>query len=411
MELLVRAGRDDHRVIAELCAPASAGLRLAGALPLSAVVADAPVAAERTQLRETVEAAGLPLLIDPLTFLLADRQAPAHPWSRLPFAIADQLAVADLADGGVQDELIDRVIAFQRQLGATVLIPPYVFMPRRDDGWLDLQLSLLRRTARYLERESVDLPVAPIFAGALRQFGPKSAWGDGVDRFLATCRQLNTKFVGLSLSWSGQGRDSLDALTALLTTTQHAASQARIVGWRQGLYGLSEVAVGAAGYETGPGHSERAAYTSLMRSRRPRPPSPYEESPHGSAFVYLAPLGRSIRRKEALALLQDSAAKAALLCTDDTCCPNGATSMTTAWRQHAVRARARQLRALSQMPGQVIWRLTKISQDSDHAAVVARTANEVLAAASIKLRVPAESFTHLARAADAIRAQAASVVA
>lgn len=108
MELLIPAGRDDHLVVADLCSPATTGLRSARQLPFKAVVADAPVAATRPQLRETVEAAAVPYLIDPMTFLLQDEQATDQAWARLPFAVAERMHPEDLAEGGHQDELIDR---------------------------------------------------------------------------------------------------------------------------------------------------------------------------------------------------------------------------------------------------------------------------------------------------------------
>ena len=57
MELLIRASRNDHTMIEKLCAPASAGLWATRRLPLSGLVADASVAAERAQLRKVAAAA------------------------------------------------------------------------------------------------------------------------------------------------------------------------------------------------------------------------------------------------------------------------------------------------------------------------------------------------------------------
>ncbi|MDQ1746703.1 MAG: hypothetical protein QOD07_966 [Frankiaceae bacterium] len=412
MDLIIRAGRDDHRVIAELSAPATTGLRLARAVPFTAIVADAPVAAARPELRETAESAALPFLVDPMTFLLADVQPPAHAWARLPFAGAEALRPADLAHGDVQDELVERVIMFQREQGATLLIPPYVYMGKRDDGWLPVQLSLLRRTARYLERENVDLPVAAIFAASLRQFGPQAQWREGLDAFIARSQELNTRFVGLSLSWSEQGKDSYDTLAMLLTVTRHAAGRAPVIAWRQGLYGAALTAAGAQGYETGPGHSERGMYPTLMSDRRPRPPRPDDDGPNGFgvANVYLGPLGRSLRRADARVLLEDMPMRARLLCQDDACCPDGAGSMVTDWRQHATRARASQLADLARMP-QSSWRLNQIARDAERAALIARDASEVLHRGGRDVTVPHASFEHLAAVADAVRAEAGSDVA
>lgn len=90
MDLLIRAGRNDHTVIEKLCAPASAGLWLPRRLPLAGLVADANVAADRPQLRKAAAAAGIPYLVDRVTPLLQDEQAPDHRWARLPFATAER---------------------------------------------------------------------------------------------------------------------------------------------------------------------------------------------------------------------------------------------------------------------------------------------------------------------------------
>lgn len=84
MELLIRASRNDHTMIEKLCAPASAGLWTTRRLPLSGLVADASVAAERAQLSKLAATAGIPYLIDPVTPLLQDEQAPDHPGPGCP---------------------------------------------------------------------------------------------------------------------------------------------------------------------------------------------------------------------------------------------------------------------------------------------------------------------------------------
>ena len=46
MDLLIRAGRGDHLLVKDLCAPAASGLWPLRELPLTGVVADAQVAVE-----------------------------------------------------------------------------------------------------------------------------------------------------------------------------------------------------------------------------------------------------------------------------------------------------------------------------------------------------------------------------
>ncbi len=77
--------------------------------------------------------------------------------------------------------------------------------------------------------------------------------------------------------------------------------------------------------------------------------------------------------------------------------------MSAEWRQHAVRARARELAELDDMPN-AGWRLNHVARLAERAADAARTANEVLAETNIKDRLPERSFRSLATVADAIRA-------
>lgn len=402
VDLYIRAGRGDHKLIETLCAPVTSGLWASRALPLSGVVADAQVAVERPSLSEAANTAGVPFLVDPLTPLLTDEQAPGDGWARLPFATAEKVTASALGRHELQDDLIDRTIGFQREQGASVLIPPYLYVDRRDSAWLTLNESLLRRTARYLEREGIDLPVVPVFAASLHQFGPQATWEVGLDPFLAAAAEMNSRYVALSFSWSEQRRSSYDAIALLMTATQHAAARdRRVLPWRQGLYGAALTAVGAAGYETGPGHAEGGHYPQLMARRRP---SAKPRSGGGEANVYFSAFGRSIDRDHAQLLLSHRALRGQLVCPEDSCCADGATSMTTGWREHAVRARHREITALERMPAASSWRLNKIARDADQAAAQARTANDVLLGNGVRWQLPVDTYRHLADIADDIRA-------
>jgi hypothetical protein len=288
MDLLIRAARNDHGMIEKLCAPASAGLWATRRLRLSGLVADATVTAERAQLRKVATAAGIPYLIDPVTPLLQDDQAPDHAWARLPFATAERHTAAELNHPDLQDELIERTLDYQREHGATVLIPPYLYSPKRGDAWFEVNLQMLKRSARYLEREGIGLPVAPVFAVSLLEYGPRSAWAEGIDRYLAVAATMNLRYVALSWSASAPGKEGYAKLAHLLTATRHAAVAQPVIGWRQGLYGLALAAAGAAGYETGAGQTERCHYPAFTAARRPQPPRPEndETGPRGNAYVY-----------------------------------------------------------------------------------------------------------------------------
>lgn len=401
MDLLIRAGRGDHLLVKDLCAPAASGLWKSRELPLTGLVADAQVAVERPSLRETADAAGMPFLVDPLTPLLADQQAPGSGWARLPYATAEKLTPSDLGHHELQDELIDHVISFQREQGATVLIPPYVYVDRRNSAWLEINRSLLSRTARYLEREDIDLPVAPVFAASLLQFGPRATWAAGLDPFLATAGEMNTRYVALSFSWSKPRTASYDAIATLMTATQHAAAGRRVVSWRQGLYGAALTGVGATGYETGPGHGETVHYPQLMARKRP---TDKPRGGGGEANVYFTSFSRSLDRGHGQKLLENRLLRGKLVCPENSCCPDGSSSMINNWREHAVRARHRELVDMERMPPSTSWRLNKIARDSEIAAVNARAANDVLADGGVGWRLPTDTYRHLAEVASDIRA-------
>lgn len=403
MDLLIRAGREDHKVVQTLCAPATAGLWSPRALPLTGVVTDAAVAMERPMLRETAEVAGVPFLVDPLTPLLVDEQVPGKGWAGLPFAHPEKMSPADLGHHAVLDELIDQCVGFQREQGATVLIPPYLYLDKKDSPWVQINQDLLARTAAYLEHENISLPVAPVFAASLHQFGPQATWSKALDPYLRVAADMNIRHLGLSLSWTEPRAANLQAVAVLMTATQHAVSTGvPILPWRQGLYGAALTGVGTIGYETGPGHGEALHYPSYMATKRPK------EKPKsgggGDAYVYFTAFGRSISRKPATAVMSNGLLRSQLVCPVDTsCCPDGATSMTTDWRQHAVRARHRELQEMERMPASRSWRLNKIARDADVAAGHARAANDVLAEKKIDWRLPVDTFGHISAVADEIR--------
>lgn len=413
MDLLIRAGREDHRVIEQLCAPAAAGLWSPRALPLTGLVTDAQTAVERPRLRAIAESAGLPFLVDPITTLLQDRQAPDHAWAQLPFATADKITPDMLETDEVQDRLIDATITFQREHGATILIPPYLYADKRDGQWFDLTLRLLRRTADYLQRENIDLPVAPVLAASLHEFGPKANWSVGIDRFLVIADTLNLRHVNLSLSWSEQRKANYNALALLLTTARHVAQHRTAIAWRQGLYGAALTAAGMTGYETGAAQHEACHYPQYAANRRPQPPAGPDSDQTtggGGAFVYLAPFGRSVTRTAGQTLLNDPALRASLVCSAETCCPDGATSMVTSWREHAIRSRAREVQELAKMPT-ATWRLNKVARDAERSIATARLATDLLHRQAVKTTLPDQTFRALSRVAEELRNNPSAQVA
>lgn len=411
MELMIRATRNDHTVVEKLCAPASAGLWSAPRPPMTGVVADATVAAERGPLlHKTTAAAAVPYLIDPITPLLQDQQAEDHPWARLPFANPHPQDAQALSSPAVQERLVAEVLNFQREHGATMLIPPYLYSAKFGDAFFEVNLQLLQASRRHLDRAGIDLPVVPIFAASLLEYGPQAAWADGIDRYLAVTDTLNARFVALSWSTSTPGRESYAKLAHLLAATRHASAHRPILAWRQGLYGLALAAVGAIGYETGAGQSERCHYPDFAANRRPHTRADDEDSGGGGgAGVYFSTFGRSLPRRVGSALLGNRQLRGSLVCTEPACCPDGATSMVQEWRDHAIYARSRELRLLDQIPPSLAWRMNHVARQAERSATDARLGNSVLSRQGINHKMPENTFRSLARVADELRAQATQV--
>lgn len=401
MDLFVRAGRNDNLVIQELLAPAAAGLHLGRHVPMRGLVIDAPTAAAVPAFRAAAQAAGLPLLIDPMTHLFQDEQDEDNPWAALDFAHPEPAKASDFAVGSVLDELIDRTVTFQLEHGASVVIPPYFHAKSPDDPWFRVQLVVLRRTGAYLKAEGINIPMAPIFAGSLQRFGNHVSWPDGVDQFLRQLDQLNVRYVPLAMSASRPPRgDTTDRLGTYLATVRHVTDAAPAIAWRQGQYGLAAAAVGAVGYQTGPGTDERCDLPAYSRTRRPTAKKGEFKM---QRRIYFREFGRSVSSKVADALLSHGYLRGALTCDEPaTCCPDGASSMKSNWRQHALRSRARELDELRAMPD-AAWRLNYIARQAERAAIDARAANEILGKAAVSERIPEESFRALTEVTDALR--------
>lgn len=403
MDLLIRAGNNDHTVVERFLAPPAAGIFPRRRQPIGVVVADAHTAAMRPQLARITRDAGTPYVVDPLTPLLQSEQAPEDAWAQLPFAYPDRTTPADLSDY-VMDELIEKSFAFQREQGATHLIPPYFYSAKRGDAWWLANRAILRRSADYLSRQNIGSPIIPVLAASLREYGPADSWASGVGDYLAITRDLNTDAVALSWSWNDPPKTGEAVLSLLLTATERASRATTTIGWRSGLFGPAMVAVGAGGYETGIGAREYLHYTALAGQRKPRPKKEDDKQGGGaSAYVYMSAFGRSVKRPVASKLLGDPRVAGSLVCSPERgCCPGGIESMVTDWRGHAVRERRRELDDLARMPS-ARWRLNEVEKKAQRGHLLAETANEVLSQVGEPTRIPSGSLNSLARVAAQIR--------
>ena len=404
MTLHVRVGRNDKVVLEELLGPVVAGARPIRPIPVDVVVTDAQVARAVPRIARTARMAGVPLVIDPLTPLLVSEQRTEDSWTELPYARPAAVELSAFGPQSAQDVLVHKVITYQRDQGATRLIPPYIYSPSPDSREHRINIDLMRTTAKYVKDADISTPIMPVLAVSLREYGVADSWSSGIDDLLDAVAALNAMSVAVSWSSSSASKASLDSLLLLLSASRHIAGRLPLVAWRGGLYGSALVAAGAIGYETGLGYLESVHYPRMASSRRPRPS---RTGGGGSASVYVAAFGRSIPRSTAAAVLSDPKLAAALVCSDEFCCPNGIESMTANWRQHAARQRSRALQDLADMPS-TSWRLNHVASTARRGADDARLANQVLSRAGLSESLPEKSLAALAQATDLVRSTVAS---
>lgn len=128
-ELIMRGRYNDHRLFAGLLA--LTGVPRAHARHLRRVVVDATAVASQDGFARAVHDSGHQLLIDPMTPLLAGEQLASDNWARLPFADARALTPNDLASPHAQARLVEQVVDFQIEHGATGIIPAYFMSTTR----------------------------------------------------------------------------------------------------------------------------------------------------------------------------------------------------------------------------------------------------------------------------------------
>lgn len=410
-ELLIRPGPNDHEVIQDLLAPGGAAVFLPRTRPLiDRLVVDAHVADARQEFADAATAAGVPVLVDPLTPFWQGELRERDKWALLPFGRSDKLDPMDLSNPFVKETLVSQVVDFQIGHGATAIIPPYPYVTSPADPFFDLALDFLRITARYMRQSGLALPVLPVLCAQLKGFGTEKTWVTGIDRFANAALDLGPEAIGVCMSPAGAGNDSYNKVLGLFRATRRVKQTgARVIAWRQGVYGPGLVAAGLDGYETGVGTRELCNVSSSIASRKPPKPG-QKRGGGGVPGIYLEPLRRSVSSRVGETLLGHRSMRPKVMCDDERCCPNGAASTLDQRRQHAVRTRARELAALEGQPHSS-WRLHQIAKDARAAADLAVQANEVLRDAGIPEKIGTSGYDSLARVAEFLRESASDVEA
>ena len=161
-ELLIRAGHDDHLVIGDLLTPTGGAVALRP--PIDRLVADAQTAARLPSLAESANLAGVPYLVDPVTYLLQGPTDPDDAWvKRVPFGASRELLPSDFSSARVEALAAD-VVEFELKKRATAIVAPYLYAHSPDDPAFTASLQLLLATRRHMSRNAVNLPRSPCSA-------------------------------------------------------------------------------------------------------------------------------------------------------------------------------------------------------------------------------------------------------
>lgn len=396
-DLLIRAGVNDHLALANLLAPSPLGR------PLSRVVVSAQDVARQPLLAETAAKAGLPLVVDPMTFLAPPEIDPQDPWAELPFGEAASWSAEDLASEFRLERLVHEAVKFQFEQGATVMVPPYFYSDSPASPTFEASLKMIAITARRMRSDAIALPIMPVACLQLAAFSRGEAWRGPIDRLCRAAADVGPQALALYLSPVGKGDEAYSKVIDLITLARYVRSFGiPTFMWRQGFYGPALTALGLDGYETGMAVGEQAVASRYIGDRRPGRRG--DSRPTGSYVgIYLPALGRTVRSKAARVLLDDRRLRGRIVCDSPRCCPRGAEDMAASkGRLHAVRARARELDELTSLPDPR-WQMLQVEKQAVNAAGVGSKANDLLAAAGIADRVRTQGYESLAGAMETYR--------
>jgi hypothetical protein len=398
LELLIRPSLGDHKVLADLMAPSP----LAGRRPIDRLVLNAHDIARSDDLIDAARRSGTAVIIDPLTMLLQGQIDPQDPWVlHVSFGQADAVADDLLTNPFWLDELVARAVEFQVDRGATAIVAPYFYADRPDSPAFGASLAAIGRTARRMRTDGVALPLIVVLCAQLQGFAHRLGWQAALDRFAAAAIDVGPQAIALHLSPVGDGGESYAKLLDLLVAARHLRSAGTpVMAWRQGVYGPALVAAGLDGYECGMGIGEHANVRGFINTRKPR-------DKDGPAFAaqgtYIPVLGRSLPPKVARVLFEDRRLRGRLICDSVRCCPHGTDSMLISkGRRHAVRARARALQELADIPN-ADWRLNHIAKQAASAYVIATKANELLETTELPNRIKTDGYAALEQVAEFLR--------
>lgn len=394
-QLYIRPDYQDLGVLRDVLAPPGP-VRTIHAPPVTGLVIDAHLAEANRGYAELAREVGVRALIDPLTFNWQIEASPTSPFARLPYG-ADRSSI--LAHG--LSGAADRVVEFEISHGGSTLVIPYLHVDEPAGLFANLNLDLMVAAADAAERHDVRLPAIAVLSGD-RQ---KLTTPDGlayIDRFVSQAVELGVGTIAMCTSPAGGQTDSVGSILRVLTIADRIRlGGLPVIAWRQGAYGLALSAAGLDGYETGIGQLETTNIRNRMNStQNHRPIADDEEFLRPKRPVMMGIWHRSLVHRAADVLLRSPLA-GEVMCTTPGCCSTVATTLERQ-RHHAVRTRAHQLDQLGERLGDrpARWHLTHYLNELAPAIGTARRANEILASAGERSRLPVAALTALAEALD-----------
>lgn len=368
-ELLVRASTVDAALIRRVYG-------LEGRPPSQAhpsrIVIDAHTPLGSGDMATTARRAGVPLLIDPQTYYLQEAQHVGDPWARLPFGRADKLTPADL-DSFAQEQLVASVVSYQIEHGATAVIAPYVHIDRSNSAWIDVQAGLWQRTARFLARESIALPVTAVLSVGWRALHPVQGFA-GLSPAFSALSVLDPREVALAASKADQGVRPQDRAMDLVLMIERIRRDVPVIAWQQGHLGELAVAAGAIGYECGIGWRERCDLGAAAKAHRK---APTDGSPSARP-VFVGVLGRSVPKRSLETMRNHRELWMRIMCADSGCCLPGGAGLLGDARAHAIVQRRKRLDQLERIE-RGVWRWRHLAESADNAIDLARRLNQIAA--------------------------------
>lgn len=362
------------------------------------VDAHVPLTPRGAALADTARIAGVPFLIDPETHYLQDRQCAEASWCAAPFANTEIASPVDLMRSAAQDALVESVIDYQVERGATAVIAPYVHVERPTMGWVQVQAGLWRRTRAYLQKTRINLPVIAVVALGWRCMTVSG--NRALNDYWGGLTALSPDEVAVAASKAHMGADPASRIADLLSLVRRLSAAFTVTTWQQGLLGEACVIDGAVGYECGIGWREKCdLQTRMSQYRSPRTGSV------GGRPVYIAQVGASVPKQRLEAARSQRALWAKLVCHTPGCCAPAGDDLVGDARRHDVIARAHELEQLLSTPV-AVWQWHLLAQRLDRGLDIATRLNALGPKSSALPAVSTATLQALYEIADARRRRA-----